>query len=120
MDHDLRRRRLSAGVLGIWYGAALFGPVVAGTLWLGTGFLERHETDPACDDPLECGNWFPDAGEVLGLTAVLVLPGLLISVPLWFWLVRRLRSAVLAGTLAAFGGGLPVALLACRFAGVLG
>ncbi|MDI6105465.1 hypothetical protein QLQ12_43470 [Actinoplanes sp. NEAU-A12] len=101
MDREVR----GAGVLGAWYVAALLVPVVVGLAVVGPEFLMRRQSrDLPCADPGECGTWYPDASGVLALTTPVLLAGLVISGPLWFVLGRRVRSGLLAGSLAALVG----------------
>lgn len=106
MDREPR----GAGVLGAWYLAALLVPIGVGLAVLGPEFLIRQQPrDLACAGPDNCGAWYPDASGVLAITIPLLLAGMVISGPLWFVLGQRLRSGLLAGSLAAIAGLLAAA-----------
>ena len=106
MDVDgAPRWRWGAVTLAAWYAAAVLAAVTLGALLLGPGFLAFGSRDDdlvqPCDDPMECGPLFPDAGQVLRVVVPFLMVSLVIAVPLLTNFTRRRWPQVLAGSLAA-------------------
>ena len=101
---------------------ALLAPFALGTLVLGPDFLFPPPVPggPSCTDPLECGSWFPDAADLLVPVLLFLLLSLAIAAPLAVHLSRRLRSPMVAGSLAALSSLLLCTLVPCGLLGLIG
>ncbi|MFV2113705.1 hypothetical protein ACFHW0_15385 [Micromonospora sp. LOL_025] len=109
--------RRSLAVLAGWYAFAVLAPVAAATWILGPEFvgLGRERPGPVklcTEKTLACYGPGPGVWDLLRLGALPLIGSLAISLLAHRFLVGRIRSATVTGTLAAFTGWLGCALLA--------
>ncbi|MGN9768350.1 hypothetical protein ACTMS2_24700 [Micromonospora sp. SD12] len=110
--------RRSLAVLAGWYAFAVLAPVAAATWIFGPEFLGLGSPRPGpvklcAERTLACHGPGPDVWTLLRLGVLPLLGSLAMSLLVHRFLVGRVRSATVAGTLAAFSGWLGCALLTC-------
>ncbi|GII25505.1 hypothetical protein Pme01_51020 [Planosporangium mesophilum] len=115
--------RRGLAVLAGWYALAVVVPIALATLLFGPEFVglgpERVGPYRTCTEKtLACWTG-PSVSDLLGIVVPFLLVSLAISLPAYWFLVRRPGSAVYAGTVAAFGGWVGCAWLACAVSALL-
>jgi hypothetical protein len=120
---DATTARRGLAVLAGWYVFAVAAPIAVAILIFGPEFLGLGPQRPGPARPcttktLACWTG-PTVWDLLRVAVPFLLVSLAISFPAYWFLARRPGSAAYAGTVAAFGGWVGCALLACALSELL-